>query len=335
MFARLIIIVFLTGFVPILSMFIGIKLSKGDYANEVSSIIFIISFILLLVTSILIAIWFTYPFKRLATTIETMGEGNFPKEIDLNGYIETEDIADAFESLLAKINKLDESRSEFVSNVSHELKTPLTGMKLIADSLLMEENVPNETYREFFKDMSTEIDRENKIINDLLTLVRIDKTNREMNISEVNINEIIELIMKRVRPIANKKDVELILESFRPVIAEVDETKLTLAISNLIENGIKYNKDGGYVRVSLNADHKFFYIKVVDSGIGIPEDKLEYIFDRFYRVDKARTRETGGTGLGLSITKNIIMLHNGAIKVFSTEGDGTTFTVRIPLTYSR
>ena len=154
-----------------------------------------------------------------------------------------------------------------------------------------------------------------------------------MNISSVNINELLEQILKRLKPIAAKRNIELIFESFRPVLAEIDEVKLSLAISNLVENAIKYNYDDGWVRVSLNADHKFFYIKVIDSGVGIPEDVQDHIFERFYRVDKARSRETGGTGLGLSITRNAILMHRGAIKVYSKEKEGTTFTVRVPLNY--
>ena len=123
----------------------------------------------------------------------------------------------------------------------------------------------------------------------------------------------------------------MVFESFRSVTAEIDEVKLTLAFSNLVENAIKYNYDDGWVKVSLNADHKYFYVKVIDSGVGIPEDVQDMVFERFYRVDKARSRETGGTGLGLSITKSIILMHNGAIKLFSREKEGTTFTVRIPL----
>ena len=141
------------------------------------------------------------------------------------------------------------------------------------------------------------------------------------------------MILKRLKPIAAKNNIELVLESFRPILAEVDEVKITSAITNLVENAIKYNVMDGWVRVTLNADHKYFFIKVADSGIGIPDESQEMVFERFYRVDKTRARETGGTGLGLAITKNIIMLHNGAIKVYSKEGEGTTFTVRIPLNY--
>ena len=183
------------------------------------------------------------------------------------------------------------------------------------------------------EDISNEIDRESKIIDDLLSLVKMDKSEAELNITQVNLNVLVEQILKRLRPIANRRKVELIFESIREVTADVDEMKLSLAITNLVENAIKYNMEEGWVRVTLDADHKFFYLKVQDSGIGIPEDVQDRIFERFYRVDKARSRETGGSGLGLAITRNVVLMHNGAIKLSSKEGEGSTFTLRIPLNY--
>jgi signal transduction histidine kinase len=161
----------------------------------------------------------------------------------------------------------------------------------------------------------------------------MDKTSADLNVKSENINELVERILKRLRPIAALRNVEVVFESFRPVTAEVDEVKLTLAISNLVENAIKYNKEEGWVHVSLNADHKYFYLKVVDSGMGIPQDSLDHIFERFYRVDKSHSREIGGTGLGLAIARNAVLMHRGAVKVHSEEGNGTTFTVRVPLNY--
>ena len=161
-----------------------------------------------------------------------------------------------------------------------------------------------------------------------------EKKAADIKVEEKNINELLELIVKRLRPIADQHEVELILETFKPVTAQVDETKLSLAISNLIENAVKYNKEDGWVRISLNSDHKYFYVKVEDSGLGIPEEDQEHIFERFYRVDKSHSREIGGTGLGLAITRSAILMHRGAVKVYSKEGEGTTFTVRIPLSYT-
>ena len=274
------------------------------------------------------------PFEQVTAAIRTVKDGFETEAIDVSDYLETEHIITAFNELLNRMKVLDESRQEFVSNVSHELKTPITSMKVLADSLIAQEDVPTELYKEFMTDIADEIDRENKIINDLLSLVKMDKTAANLNIETVNINELIELILKRLRPIAGQKDIDVIYESNRDVSAEVDEVKLTLAISNLVENAIKYNEEHGYVKVTLDADHRFFTIVVEDNGMGIPEESKEHIFERFYRVDKSHSRKIGGTGLGLSITRSAILMHRGAIRVESEEEKGTTFLVKIPLTYA-
>ena len=273
------------------------------------------------------------PLARVTKAIEDLTDGYQQDEICVPDYTETELITDAFNKMLARMKVLDESRSEFVSNVSHELKTPMTSMKVLADSLVGQQGVPEELYQEFMRDITAEIDRENRIITDLLTLVKMDKKNADLQIQHMSINQLLEDILKRLRPIADKRSIDLILDSFRPVEADVDELKFTSAISNLVENAIKYNVDDGWVRVSLDADHKYFYVTVADSGMGIPEDSLSRIFERFYRVDKSHSREIGGTGLGLAITRSTIGMHHGVIKVFSKEGEGTTFSVRVPLSY--
>jgi signal transduction histidine kinase len=273
------------------------------------------------------------PFKKIAKGLEDVTEGYDSNNLYVDTYMETQDISEAFNKMLGRLKILDDSRQEFVSNVSHELKTPLTSMKVLADSLLMQEDVPVELYKEFMEDITEEIERENKIINDLLSLVKMDKKSSDLNVKAENINELVERILKRLRPIAAQQNVEVVFESFRPIIAEVDEVKFTLAITNLVENAIKYNREEGEVQVSLNADHKYFYVKVSDTGIGIPQEDLDHIFERFYRVDKSHSREIGGTGLGLAIARNAVIMHRGAVKVHSEEGVGTTFTVRIPLNY--
>lgn len=280
-----------------------------------------------------IAYLVTRPFHHVTSEIQKLQAGHFNEKISVPEYLETERISDAFNELYARIRVLDESRDEFVSNVSHELKTPMASMKVLADSLLMQEDVPAELYREFMVDIADEIDRENKIINDLLSLVKMDKTKADLNISQTDINALLELILKRLRPIAIKRDVEMTLECIRPVVAEVDEVKLTLAISNLVENAVKYNNEHGWVKVLLDADHQYFTVEVSDSGIGIPEESMDHIYERFYRVDKSHSREIGGTGLGLAITRSAVLMHRGTIKAVSAVGEGTTFTVKIPLIY--
>lgn len=273
------------------------------------------------------------PFATLQRVLNRVADGNLDEDIQIDSYKETKGIADAVSQTLRKLKAVDQSRQEFVSNVSHELKTPITSIRVLADSLMGMEDAPAELYREFMADISDEIDREGKIIDDLLSLVKMDKSSPDLNVAPISINALMEQILKRLRPIAKKRNIELVLESVREVTADVDEVKVSLAISNLVENAVKYNHEEGWVHVVLDADHKFFYVKVIDNGIGIPKEFQEHVFERFYRVDKARSRETGGTGLGLAITKNIVMLHRGAIKLQSKEGEGTTFTVRIPLNY--
>ena len=273
------------------------------------------------------------PFEKLSGEISAVKAGFSTDPIKAPAFLETEHIADAFNQVLARMNALDESRQEFVSNVSHELKTPMTSMKVLADSLVEQENVPVEMYREFMVDIKNEVDRENQIITELLTLVRMDRKDSKLNVKDTNVNEMVELILRRIRPIAQKRDIELTMVSMREVYAEIDEVKMTMVITNLVENAVKYNRDHGKVRVTINSDLYNCYISVEDTGVGIPQDSLDKIYERFYRVDKSRSREVGGTGLGLSITKSIVLQHHGAIDVQSIEGEGTKFTVTVPLTY--
>ena len=274
-----------------------------------------------------------FPLKKLAFSLQQLADGDLQEKVDVEGNYEVETIVDSINHMLTDMRNTEQRRQEFVSNVSHELKTPLTSMKVLAESLIGQSGIPEELYQEFLQDINTEIDRENEIITDLLNIVRLDRKEGEMNIAQVSINELLEIVMRRLRPIARKRSVEMVFESFRNVLAEVDEVKMSLVFTNLIENAIKYNKEGGRVKVSLNADHRYFYVKVEDTGIGIPEEARKYIFDRFYRVDKARSRESGGTGLGLAITKSAVMMHKGNIKVSGKEGEGSVFVVRIPLSF--
>ena len=287
--------------------------------------------VVIVAMAVVLSMILTRPFNRVTKAINEVKAGYSDESISVSDYAETAHIVEAFNQLLARMRALDNSRQEFVENVSHELKTPMAGIKVLADSLLAQQDAPAELYREFMEDIASEIDRENQIITDLLVLVKMDKKAQEMNIVSLNINDLTELILKRLRPIARKKDVEVVFESMRPVMAEVDEVKLTLVMTNLVENAIKYNKEHGWVKVELDADHQYFNFKVSDSGLGIPEDDLPYIFERFYRVDKSHSREIGGTGLGLAITKSAVLMHRGAITVSSVEGEGTSFVVKIPL----
>lgn len=270
---------------------------------------------------------------RINRQMEATKDGHLDEKLPEQGFKEFRTLTKNYNDTIGRLMVLDSTRQEFVSNVSHELKTPITSMKVLADSLIQNADADLDMYKEFMTDIVEEIDRESKIITDLLTLVKMDKKSAEMNIEEVDINALLEVILKRVSPIAASRNIEITYENYREVIAEVDEVKLSLALTNIIENAVKYNVDNGWVKVTLNADHKNVHIKVADSGVGIPEDCKDQVFERFYRVDKARSRDTGGTGLGLAITKNVILMHRGTIKLYSEYGEGTTFTIKIPIKY--
>ena len=306
-----------------------------DILSRNSLLFMFLLFLLVGAAAIFMPIVMLKPFDRVSDAISEAKSGFTDEKIEVNDYIETEHIVDSFNQVMDRMRVIEESREEFVSNVSHELKTPLTSIKVLADSLNTQENVPVEIYKEFMSDIAGEIDRETIIINDLLSLVKMDKKSASLNITQVNINALIETIFKRLLPLAQANKVDLIFESLRQVNAEIDEVKFSLAITNLIENGIKYNKEGGFVKVSLDADYQNFIITVSDSGIGIPEEELKSIFERFYRVDKSHSREIGGTGLGLSITRSAILLHRGSIAVESAIGEGTVFTVKVPVMYNQ
>ena len=273
------------------------------------------------------------PFYELKNSLRKVASGDLDQNVPQGSYVMTAQLSEAINETLRRLKTLDRSREEFVSNVSHELKTPITSIRVLADSLMSMEDAPIEMYKDFMNDISQEIDREAKIIDDLLSLVRMDRSSFVLNRKATDMHEMLEQILKRLRPLARVNNIELILETVRETTADVDEVKFSLAIMNLVENGIKYNVKDGWVKVNLDADHQFCYIRVEDGGIGIPESRQEQVFERFYRVDKARSRETGGTGLGLAITREIVLMHHGIIRVSSKEGEGSSFLVRIPLNY--
>lgn len=320
--------------VMLTSVSTDIIVSTLDILNRKALLLEMIVFFFVLVIAAVLAQVLIRPFDRITKAIIEIGNGHLDGNISVPTYEETEHIAKAFNTIHEQMVNADQSRQEFVANVSHELKTPMTSVKVLADSLLTQQDAPAELYREFLVDITQEIEREDKIINDLLALVKLDKEAAQLNITSVNINELTEIILKRLRPIARKNDIELLLVSTREITAEVDEVKLSLVLTNLVENAIKYNKEHGKVTVTLDADHQFFTIAVEDTGIGIPEESLPQIYERFYRVDKSHSREIGGTGLGLAITKNAVSLLSGSIRVESTLGEGTKFLVKIPLKHS-
>ncbi len=276
---------------------------------------------------------FNKPFRKLIQHMNKITTGHGTERIDIKGNTEIEEIATSFNKMIGELDAIESNRKQFVANVSHELKTPLSSVKVLAESLLHQPDVPIEIYQDFLSDINKEIDRENKIINDLLTLVTLDRQENPLLITEVVVNDLIENVMKRLKPLAERKSIEMFFESKRIVLAEVDETKMELILTNLIENAIKYNDEGGLVNVKLETDYKDFIISVRDTGEGIPDESVDLVFKRFYRVDKTRSRDTGGTGLGLSIVQRSVHMHKGSIQCISEPGEWTEFIIKIPLSH--
>lgn len=273
------------------------------------------------------------PLTRFLRNIKKIIDGQVYTRMEIKGNNELSELGRAINTMTEKLEQIDTSRQEFVANVSHELKTPLSSIKVLSDTILLQEEMPTEMYREFLQDINSEIDRMSNIITDLLSLVKLDYREPQvnLNISDLDLNNLLSEIIKRLYPLAEQKNIDIVLENYKNVSIEADEMKISLAISNLVENAIKYTPEGGNVKVTIDSDHQNSFITVQDTGIGISEEEQGKIFNRFYRVDKTRDRETGGTGLGLSITHSTVLLHNGSIKVNSREDEGSTFAVRLPI----
>jgi two-component system sensor histidine kinase SenX3 len=231
---------------------------------------------------------------------------------------------------LQRVNKI---RRDFVANVSHELKTPATSLRLLAESL--EETIDEDPVRTrlFAAQLKKETERLSQLINDLLDLTRLESQERVENPVPVDVRSVLMSVLARMRRIARKKNISLQWKRFGKAsqyTVRGDETQLTSMFTNLVDNAVKYTPPGGQVAVTGGSEDLGIVIRVSDTGIGIPEVKLPRIFERFYRVDKARSKETGGTGLGLSIVKHIAENHGGRVTAESTFGEGSTFTVYLP-----
>ena len=242
-----------------------------DSVNYRAILIILALAICIVLFSFLYSALLSKPLQKVTESIDEVTRGDFDVALDIHSYSELESVSESFNRMIGFIQEQDNARQEFASNVSHELKTPLTSMKVLSDSLLSQEGMPEELYREFLGDITSEIERMTNIINDLLSMAKLEKNSADMTIVNISINELLDGVLKRLRPIAAKRNIELVYESYRPLVADVDEVKMSIALNNLIENAIKYNYDGGWVHVTLNADHKFFYVRIQDSGVGIPE----------------------------------------------------------------
>lgn len=233
----------------------------------------------------------------------------------------------------AELTRVNKIRRDFVANVSHELKTPATSLQLLAESLLDTLDEDPDLARFFAEQLKSETDRMTHLISDLLDLARLESEEGVPNPHPVDVRSVLMVVLARMRQVARGKEIDLRWKRYGEAslyTIDGDETQLTSMFTNLVDNAVKYTPSGGVVKVTGGTDGRGISVSVADTGIGIPEDKLSRLFERFYRVDKARSKETGGTGLGLSIVRHIAEKHGGGVTVESAPGRGSTFTVHLP-----
>ncbi|MDP2892729.1 MAG: ATP-binding protein [Bacillota bacterium] len=279
--------------------------------------------------SIIISRLITRPINEMMHAILYISRGRFDRRVKVSGKNEMAKLAATFNMMSERLENLDRMRSEFIADASHEMRTPLSSIKILVESMLYQEPEPR-VRKEFLQDINNEIDRLNNLVADLMTLSKIDR-HSQVAMERVEMASLTERVVKNLYPIAENKGVAVSADLPDELYLVGNEIKLYQAVSNLVDNSIKYTPEGGHVDVSLESRGQFAVLKVSDTGVGIPKEDLPHIFERFYRVDKARSRETGGTGLGLSIAKEITAMHRGMLTVKSEPGKGTTFTLELPL----
>ena len=283
-----------------------------------------------LVVILLISTTLTVRIKRLAAAVNVVSSGNYAYRLNVRGRDEIAELSDEFNLLTDRLESTEEARRRFVSDASHELRTPLAAIRLLSDSITQSDNMDVDTMREFANDIGSEAGRLQRITEKLMSLTKLDAgvSQRE----PVEIRAVAERTLHLLEPLAAQQDVTLETELADGCVVLASADDLYQIIFNLVENGIKYNVPGGSVFLSLRREGKQAVLEVSDTGIGIPEGDLASIFDRFYRVDKARSRASGGSGLGLAIVHDAVLANAGTISVARRPEGGTSFTVTFPLT---
>ena len=284
--------------------------------------------VIVTVFSIAFANTFSRRLKRIMTSMRIIQEGDYTHKVNMGGNDELTILGNEFNDLTERLRTSEQKRSRFVSDASHELKTPLASIKLLSDSIL-QYDMDIETVREFVGDIGDEAERLNRMTAKLLSLTKAEGASTEES-EIIFMAPTIKRVARMLRPNALKEKISFHLELDEDSPVLILEDDLYQIVFNLIENGIKYNVSGGSLTVHLSREEDNAILKISDTGMGIPEDAIGHVFERFYRVDKARSRATGGSGLGLAIVRSIVQRNRGEIFVSSSMGEGTTFTVVFP-----
>lgn len=298
-----------------------------------------IGLIISVLMSLLLAKTLVMPLQELTKAAENVASGDFEHKVDNPSRDEIgvltqtfNDMAGTLEDTLDDLKKSEQMRKEFVANVSHELRTPITSVKSYSETLLDDPNMNPEMREKFLNVIVNESDRMSKIVQDLLTLSRFDAGSIEFEFTRFSFEKSVRDVYSAMRLEAQNHKHEFTLEFIEPVPDIIgDRGRIEQVLMNMVSNAIKYTKNGGRIKMTAGVKNGQVWCAVRDNGIGIPKQDVENVFDRFYRVDKARSRESGGTGLGLSIANEIVLRHNGTLKLDSKVGKGTVITVTLPV----
>ena len=307
-------------------------LQQGQLIQSLQRGIFTISVMLeifLLLFAFTYARRFSGRLRKIMTSMRIIQDGDYTHKVMLGGHDELSILGEEFNDLTERLQTSESKRRQFVSDASHELKTPLASIKLLSDSIL-QYDMDAETMREFVGDIGNEAERLNRMTLKLLALTKGEQIAAETEAEIIYMGPTINRVVNMLSSIAreNKINIRMDLRNDSPVLIQEDD--LYQIAFNLVENGIKYNVPGGTLTVSLHRQDDMGVLRVSDTGMGIPPDAIEHVFERFYRVDKARSRQSGGSGLGLAIVRSMVERNGGEISLQSTEGKGTTFTVSFP-----
>ena len=285
--------------------------------------------LVLVIFSLIFARVFSGRIRKFQNSMRIIRDGDYAHKLEMGGSDEIALLGNEFDALTERLQISENKRRQFVSDASHELKTPLASIKLLADSIL-QYDMDMDTVREFVNDIGNEAERLTRLSGKLLSLSRIE-SQEDGDCEIVYITPTIDRVIRMLSASAAANHVTIIREVLQDSPVLILEDDLYEILFNLVENGIKYNVPGGSLTIRLLREGDNALIQVSDTGMGIPENALPHLFERFYRVDKARARKTGGSGLGLSIVRNMLERNNGSIGVTSTLGNGTTFTVNLPV----
>ncbi len=291
--------------------------------------------VLAVLLGILLARHLSRPLVRLSGAVSRLARGHLDTRVEPGGSQELLDLGDGFNRMSAELGRLDHQRRAFVADASHELRTPVASIRALADALLTDRRGDIAIYKEHLADIVLECDRAGRLVNRLLELARLDlrseARDRDVSMEALDLRQVAEEIVHALEPLSVERGVALCLVPGDPVVARADAYLLETILGNLVENGLKYTPRGGRVQVELSSAGAAATFTVTDTGIGIAEEEQAHIFERFYRVDKARARATGGAGLGLAIAGEAAALLGGHINVESQPGQGSQFRFTLPL----